>query len=90
MNLKEQAERDELMLPEVALELDRLEAERDHWKAEATRWLNAHASVVTSKRNLSEKYGAIMRRKPRARLRRLKKTLRRCVTNVTHKLRIRW
>jgi hypothetical protein len=90
VNFKEQAERDELMLPEVALELDRLEADRDHWKAEARRWRIAHGSVVAAKRNLSAKYGAIMRRKPRARLRRAKKNLRRCVANVTHKLRIRW
>lgn len=90
MNLKEQAERDELMLPEVALALDRLEAERDHWKAEAARWRNAHASVVTAKRNLSEKYGAIMRRKPGALYRRGRKWVKRRVTKITHKLRIGW
>lgn len=77
MNLKEQAERNELMLPEVALELDHLEAERDHWKAEAGRWRNAHASVITAKRNLSAKYGAIMRRKPRALYRRARKRIKR-------------
>jgi hypothetical protein len=86
MNFKEQAERGELMMPEVALEMDRLEADRDHWKAEARRWRNAHASVVTQKRNLSAKYGAIMRRKPTARYRRLKKWIKRCVTKITHKL----
>lgn len=79
MNFKEQAERGDLMMPEVALELDRLEADRDHWKAEARRWRQAHASVVASKRSLSAKYGAIMRRKPRALWRRLKKWIKRKV-----------
>lgn len=89
MNFKEQAERGELMPAEVALELDRLEADRDHWKAEARRWRNAHASVVSAKRGLSVKYGAIMRRKPRARLRRLRKWAKRSVTKITQKLRHR-
>jgi hypothetical protein len=77
MNFKEQAERGELMMPEVALELDRLEAEVAHWKGEAARWRNAHASVVTAKRNLSAKYGAIMRRKPGALYRRGRKRIKR-------------
>lgn len=64
-------------LPKLA-ELDRLEAERDQWR-------NAHGSVVAAKRRLSAKYGAIMRQKPAARYRRLKKWLRRCVTKITHK-----
>lgn len=85
MNFKEQAERGELMMPEVALELDRLEADRDHWKAEARRWRIAHGSVVAAKRNLSAKYGAIMRRKPRARIRRLRKWIKRSVTKITQK-----
>lgn len=77
MNFKEQAENGELMMPEIELELSRLEADRDHWKAEAHRWRNAHGSVVTAKCNLSAKYGAIMRRKPRARLRRLHRWIKR-------------
>lgn len=81
--LKAQAERGELMMPEIELELSKLEAERDQWR-------NAHASVVAQKRNLSAKYGAIMARKPAARWRRAKKKFKRCVTNVTHKFRIRW
>lgn len=85
MNFKEQAERGELMMPEVALELDRLEAERDHWKAEARRWRQHHAEVRASKRRLQRKYGAIMRRKPGARWRRLRKKVKRCVTRITHK-----
>lgn len=83
---KAQAERGELMPAEVALELDRLEAEVEHWKSETHRWRNAHASVVSAKRQLSMKYGAIMRRKPAARYRRLKKWIKRCVTKITHKL----
>lgn len=88
MNFKEQAERGELMMPEVALELDRLEAENAELKREVARWRNAHASVVTAKRNLSAKYGAIMRRKPGALWRRAKKKAKRCVTKLTQKLRI--
>lgn len=83
---KAQAERGELMLPEIALELSKLEDDRDRLKAEVAKWRNAHASVVTAKRNLSAKYGAIMRRKPAARYRRAKKWIKRCVTKITHKL----
>lgn len=70
MNLKEQAERGGLMLPEVSLEIDRLQAEVAHWKSN-------HASEVDKKRRLSAKYGAIMRKKPRARWRRFVKWVRR-------------
>lgn len=78
--LKEQAERGELMIPEVELELDRLEAEVAHWKSEARRWRHAHASVTSAKRQLSAKYGAIMSRKLRARLRRTRKRIKRRFT----------
>lgn len=77
MNFKEQAECGDLMLPEVALELDRLEAEVERLKDEVRDWRSAHRSVVVAKRRLSDKYGAIMRRKPRACWRRLKKYARR-------------
>lgn len=77
MNFKEQAERGDLMLPVVALELDRLEAEAAHWKGEARRWRQHHAEVAASKRRLSAKYGAIMRRKPAARWRQTKKRIKR-------------
>lgn len=68
--LKAQAERGELMMPEVAKELDQLEAE-------VAQWRNAHYSVVVQKRRLSAKYGAIMRRKPAARWKRMKKRIKR-------------
>lgn len=42
-------------------------------EAEAKKWRDAHRSVVVAKRRLSAKYGAIMRKKPRARLTRLRK-----------------
>ncbi len=77
MNFKEQAERGDLMMPEVELELSRLEAEVAYWRAEARRWRRHHHEVRASKRRLSEKYGAIMRRKPRALLTRLRKLPRR-------------
>lgn len=86
MNFKEQAERGELMLPEIALELSKLEKEAAYWRDEAFRWRHAHESVVISKRKLSAKYGRIMRWTPRAIRRRLTKWVKRCVTNVTHKL----
>lgn len=49
------------------------EIERDTALAEAAKWRNAHRSVVVSKRRLSAKYGAIMRRRPKALWRRLRK-----------------
>ena len=85
--LKEQAERGELMMPEVELELSRLEADNMRLRIERDEWRNNHRSEVASKRRLSAKYGAIMRRKPAARWRRTKKRIRRSVTKVTHKLR---
>lgn len=81
--LKEQAERGGLMMPEVELELSRLEDEVNFWKRSAREWRTNHAEATASKRRLSAKYGAIMARKPAARYRRIK----RCVTKVTHKLR---
>lgn len=47
--------------------------------AERDQWRSAHASVVGAKRRLSEKYGRIMRNKPAARWRRLKKKIRRTI-----------
>lgn len=77
MNFKEQCEAGEIMMPEVALELSRLEAERDQLRREVIDWRSAHGSVVQAKRQLSARYGAIMRRKPRARYRRAIRRLRR-------------
>ena len=74
--------REFLTKAELGAELDRLEGE-------VARWRNAHACVVTAKRQLSAKYGAIMRRKPAARWRRAKKRIKRNVTRITQKLRIR-
>ncbi len=77
MNLKEQAERGELMLPTAPEKIAHLEAEVAHWEGEARRWERHHAEVKAAKRRLSAKYGAIMRRKPRALWRRFTKRVKR-------------
>lgn len=84
VTLKDQAAAGELMMPEIALELSKLEEEVTFWRRSANEWRSNHASEVAAKRRLSVKYGAIMARKPAARLRRTKKRIKRCVTRVTH------
>jgi len=61
----------------VLPKLQAAEAEHKRLEAEVAQWRNAHASVVTAKRNLSAKYGAIMRRKPGALYRRGRKRAKR-------------
>lgn len=55
----------------------RLRSELKAAKQERNNYRSAHKSVVNQKRELNEKYAAIMRRKPRARLKRLGRRIRR-------------
>lgn len=71
----------------VLPKLEAAEAEHERLSNEVRDWRNAHGSVVAAKRRLSAKYGAIVSQQPRARYRRARKRIKRCVTKITHKLR---